>query len=77
MKGDCPWEDFKKLIPHKRLFKTGVEFQTYTGEIIRPKGFTFVQCDYKGQRFESKINVINQKVFPICGCELMSSIGLT
>jgi hypothetical protein len=70
------FNDFKRIFPNKRLFKTGVELRTYTGEIISPRGCTFAHCDYKGQKFVGKLYVINQDVEPIFGREWMREVQL-
>lgn len=70
------FSDFQRLFPEKRTFKTAVELRTYTGEIVKPRAVTFVQCDYRGRQFVGRLFLINKPVDPIFGREWMREVGL-
>jgi len=71
------YNDFKSLGLHdKRLFKTGVEMKTYTGEIIKPMGVAFVNCQYRNYNFHGKKYVLRQRVEPIFGREWLREVKM-
>lgn len=70
------YEDFKKIQPRQKIFKTDVSMRTYTGEIIKPIGVAYVTCKYKNQTFKGNLYIINQNVDPIFGRTWIRSIKL-
>ncbi|KAI5738960.1 hypothetical protein M8J77_013245 [Diaphorina citri] len=70
------YNDYKQLHCDKKLYKTNVQLRTYTGEIIRTKGVTFVHCTYKNQNFLGKLYIIDQDVDPIFGRDWLKEIKM-
>ncbi|XP_054260334.1 uncharacterized protein K02A2.6-like [Macrosteles quadrilineatus] len=70
------YKDFKKLSIPQKVFSTNVALRTYTGETIKPRGVTFVNCMYKTQRFVGKLFLIEQNVDAIFGRDWLREVKL-
>lgn len=70
------YRNFEDLKIKNRLFKTNVMLRTYTGEPIKPKGVSYVNCTYNSQTFVGKLYIINQAVDPIFGRDWLRQINM-
>ncbi|KAL1447751.1 hypothetical protein WDU94_000581 [Cyamophila willieti] len=50
-------QQFKKLFPSKKIFKTNLKLKTYTGEELSPRGVAYVKVNHRGELFYSKLYV--------------------
>ncbi|XP_045537307.1 uncharacterized protein K02A2.6-like [Papilio machaon] len=66
--------DYRKLNIGKRLFHTDIKLRTYTGEVIKPVGVTYVKCKYQEKEFHGKLYLINGNVDPIFGRSWMKEL---
>ncbi|XP_059058843.1 uncharacterized protein K02A2.6-like [Achroia grisella] len=69
-------KQYKKLNIGNRIFKTDMKLRTYTGEIIKPSGVTYVKYTYKDQTFNGKLYIINQDVDAIFGRSWMKELTI-
>jgi len=70
------YDTFKLLNSKKRIFKTNVQLQTFTGELIKPMGVAFVKVQYRDQSFVGKLCIVNKCVDSIFGREWIREIQL-
>lgn len=68
--------DYKNLNINKKTFKTNMKLRTYTGEIFKPVGVSYVKCHYKDQTFYGKLYIINKNVDPILGRSWMKEFNI-
>lgn len=67
---------FKALNLKNRIFKTDVTMKTYTNELIRPVGVSYIKGKYQDQNFQGKLYIIDKPVDPILGRSWMKDLKL-
>lgn len=69
-------KDYEKLNINKKILNTNMKLRTYTGEIFKPIGVTYVKCNYNHQTFYGQLYIIDKEVEPILGRSWMKEFNI-
>ncbi|XP_074039503.1 uncharacterized protein [Leptinotarsa decemlineata] len=67
---------FKELFPNKQIHTSELPLKTYTGEIIKPIGYSTFEVSYCGQKVLANLYILPGEVEPIFGREWLKDIKI-